>query len=538
MTIHEYYRRGLRRKKIVFYEEEPPEEATTYLRGHELCRFNEIELVDSKKLTDVAAVIFRQRTLQPRKITHDLKQLAETLLWHDCRVFVETAPGRRDLSVLFFMRHYVIQAIKDEKLPAIGLSKDEANSLELSAGNAKLFLPAIRVCDQLEVWSSVAEDLQDYPPGVSPFLGLEIEFFDGNNVINETSREKTILIQRAFYDCQKVKLIRNSDGLSGIDTYRVYATPRDNLVNFALPYEYFVKIGDRRKISKEYSAYCDNALEHIPFHLGPRLRLDRCALGTQQGIIVSDYVSGSEKLSNCARDGRAVPIIANLFNTTLRALQDCCRKAEKPLQVYLNDRMPNKIPEHRRPLIKDYENLKKPSELRALLDTIPLKPVLVGVIHGDLHALNVLVRGGDAIVIDFEKVDNDLPLLLDLASLEAGLFIEGFVGDTRTREDLLMSVGALYEVVALVDFDISPCDPSDGSAWFFDCVRQIRMQARQIELANGQYALTVAVELAKKACNEKVFNCQGEIDDEKLTREELRASAYILSERILVKLSN
>ena len=67
----------------------------------------------------------------------------------------------------------------------------------------------------------------------------------------------------------------------------------------------------------------------------------------------------SEKLSNCARDGRAVPIIANLFNTTLRALHDCRRKVENPLQDYLNDRMPNKIPEHRRLLIKDYDILKE-----------------------------------------------------------------------------------------------------------------------------------------------------------------------------------
>ena len=85
------------------------------------------------------------------------------------------------------------------------------------------------------------------------------------------------------------------------------------LVNSAPPYQYFVKIGDRNQISKEYLAYRDIALEHIPFHLGPSLRLDRCALGAQQGIIVSDYVSGSEKLRDCARDGRAVPVIANLF---------------------------------------------------------------------------------------------------------------------------------------------------------------------------------------------------------------------------------
>jgi len=538
MTIHEYYRRGLRRKKIVFYEEEPPKEATNYLREYELCRFNEIELVDSKKLVEVAAVIFRQRAHQPRKIAHYLKQFAENLLWHDCRIFVETAPGRKDPSALFVMRDFITDAIRDEKLPHTSLSAVEADSRAMLAGNAPPLSPAIRICNQFEIWSWVFKDLQDYPPGVSPFVGLEIEFFDGNDVINETSREKTILLQRAFHDCHKVKLVRNSDGLSGIDTYRVYAIPRDKLVNFAPPYEYFVKIGNRGKISKEYLAYRDFALEHIPFHLGPRLRLNRCALGTQQGIIVSDYVSGSEKLSNCAQDGRAVPIIANLFNTTLRAWQDCRRKVENPLQDYLRERMPDKIPKHRRPLIKGYENLKKPTELRGLLEKISSKPVLLGIIHGDLHALNILVRGGDAIVIDFEKVGDERPLLLDLASLEAGLFVEGFIGDTRTPEAILESIGSLYDVVALVSLDFIPCDPSSRSAWFFDCVRQIRMQARQIELANGQYALTVAVELAKKACNETVFNCQAEIEDEKMTREELRATAYILSERILVKLSN
>ena len=404
-----------------------------YLSGYELCRFNETELVDSKKLANVAAVIFRQRAHQPRKIAHHLKQFAENLLWHDCKIFVETAPGRKDSSALFLMRNFIIQAIRNEKLPHTSLSAVEADSFAMLAGNATPLSPAIRICNHFEVWSWVVKELQDFPPGDSPFLGLEIEFFDGNYMFIEICREKTILIQRAFHDCEKVKLVRNSDGLSGIDSYLVYATVWGDLDRSASPYKYFVKIGDRKKISKEYLAYREIALERIPFHLGPKLRLDRCALGTQQGIIVSDYVSGSEKLSKCARDGRAVPIIANLFNTTLCAWQDESRTVDKPLQDYLSDRMPNKIPEHRRSLIKDYEILKKPAELRALLNSISSKPVKVGFIHGDLHALNVLVRGGDAIVIDFEKVDNDMPLLLDLASLEAGLFVEGFIDETLTR---------------------------------------------------------------------------------------------------------
>ncbi len=526
MAIHEYYKKATRRK-IAFYEEKPPKEATAYLSGYEFCRFDKSDFVDPTKLADVAAVIFRQRSLQPNKIAQDLRQFAETLLWYDCRVFVEVVsvePGSK--APLF--RSIVIGAIEKGQLPAsFG-----------SAENGQILSPVVRIFDHNEVWSKVvAEDLRNYPPDVSLSLELEIEGFNGDNQPIQKACEKRILIQRAFHDCLKVKLVRCSDGLSGIDTYRVYATHRYDMVGDT-PFEYFVKIGDRNQVSKEYLAYRDIALEHIPFHLGPRLWLDRCALGTKQGIIVSDYVSGSEKLSNCARDGRAVPIIASLFNTTIRAWQDCSKPVEKPLQDYLKDRMGDGIPEHRRSLIEGYEFLKKPTELQTLLKTMTSKPVMVGVVHGDLHALNVLVRGGDAIVIDFEKFGNDLPLLIDLASLEAGLFVEGFVGDCRNREDLLISIESLYELVELVDFHFIPCDPSDESAWFFDCVRQIRMQARQIELANGQYALTVAVELTKKACNKKTFNTPTEIEGQKLTREELRAIAYILAERILVKLSD
>ena len=95
MAIHEYYKKATRRK-IAFYEEDPSEEATAYLRGYEFCRVNESDVVDPTKLANIAAVIFRQRSLQPNKIAHDLKHFAETLLWHDCRVFVEIAPARAE----------------------------------------------------------------------------------------------------------------------------------------------------------------------------------------------------------------------------------------------------------------------------------------------------------------------------------------------------------------------------------------------------------------------------------------------------------
>ena len=537
MVIHEYYNRATRRK-IALYKADPPEEAIDYLSGYEFCRFNENDFLEPTKLAHVAAVVFRQRKLQPNRIAHELRQFAETLLWHDCRVFVELAPVEMDRNELFVMRDFVVRAISDNKLPVSGLIQGEAESLLGSAANAQILSPVVRIVDHHEVWSRVAEDLRTYPPGASPFLELEIEVDKGSNALKEICHEQSILIRRAFHDCSKVKLVSNSDGRSGVGTYHVYATRKDALVSHALPYEYFVKIGDRNQVSKEYLAYRDIALEHIPFHLGPRLRLDRCALGTRQGIIVSDYVGGAEKLRDCARDGRAVPVIASLFNTTLRAWQDGSRKVDKPLQNYLKDRMPNEIPERRRSLIEGYGILKKPTELQILLETTLSNPVRVGVVHGDLHALNVLVRGGDAIVIDFEKVDKDVPLLLDLASLEAGLFVDGFIDDRRTGKDLLKSIECLYNDDALLQLDFNPCDPSDGSAWFFDCVRQIRMQARRIELVSGQYALTVAVELAKKSCKAENFDITTAHVKRVLNGEKVRALAYVLAERVLVNLAD
>ncbi|WP_292924717.1 hypothetical protein, partial [Novosphingobium sp. SCN 63-17] len=76
-----------------------------------------------------------------------------------------------------------------------------------------------------------------------------------------------------------------------------------------------------------------------------------------------------------------------------------------------------------------------------------------------------------------------------------------------------------------------------GSAWFIDCARQIRMHAPQIERAPGQYALTLAVEFAKKACKNDDFSGSGALDG-RLTGEDIRACAYILGQRILNTLYN
>jgi hypothetical protein len=168
----------------------------------------------------------------------------------------------------------------------------------------------------------------------------------------------------------------------------------------------------------------------------------------------------------------------------------------------------------------------------------------MGVIHGDLHAKNVLVRGNDAILIDFEKVELSAPVMRDMACLEGGLFVDGFVGDSRDPMEILASVDRLYQPDHLLGSRISPCHPTDESAWFFDCVVQIRMHASQFELNQpdqcGQYALLLASEMIRKACNKQDFDANLPISDKKslIREEQTRAMAWVLAERILTRLPN
>ena len=534
MAIQQYYEKPTR-KVIGILAEEPPDDATITLAGFEVCRLSEADFRDTRLLGNIAAVVLQQQENHPNRIKRDLERHAEVLLWHDCRVIVQVLETVSDSDPTHLWTR-VFKVIEELNLPTSGLRQHEQTSSD-GGRNAPILTPMVHVISSSDILSEISTILRTCPPDQPPFKMLEIVDGNDNSLIPSWSPEKTTLLQRAFHDCIKVMLIKNSAGLSGVSTYQVYATHQNDFVGNLVPYQYFIKIGDRQKISKEYLAYRDIALEHIPFHLGPRLRLNRCVLGTKLGIIVSDYVSGAESLSNCAKNDRAVPSIANLFNTTLRAWRDTSTSEDGySLQHFLENKMPKKIPMHRRNLICDLGGTRKPKQLKKLLKKIPPGKVQVGVIHGDLHAMNVLVRGGDAILIDFEKFSERAPLLFDFASVEAGLLVHGFIGDRRTGSELLASVDNLYDVDALVNHKISSCKPGDSSAWFFDCARQIRLQAQQIESVDSQYAVILAVVLSRKACNPKKFNDDADHSNQLMNSENLRALAFVLAERILLRI--
>ena len=147
-----------------------------------------------------------------------------------------------------------------------------------------------------------------------------------------------------------------------------------------------------------------------------------------------------------------------------------------------------------------------------------------------MHATNVLVRHGDAILIDFEKLEQHYPLTYDPASLEAGLLVEGFIEDLEkerlTPENLINLIGPLYEERALRMGQPAYCRPGDRTEWYFNAVNQIRTLSWPVERVPGQYGLTLAQCLIRKGCN----------TDEGLKIKEpntLRAIAFFFGQRIL-----
>lgn len=119
-----------------------------------------------------------------------------------------------------------------------------------------------------------------------------------------------------------------------------------------------------------------------------------------------------------------------------------------------------------------------------------------GPIHGDLHAGNVMVRRGDAIVIDFGSIANGPPTT-DLASLEVNLAFGSDSGRTaKSFTAWKRFVDHCYHSIP----DIRPPNlavDTTGFAWLRRAVREIRHMALGCDGHKDEYAVTLASELMR-----------------------------------------
>ena len=465
------------------------------------------QLGDDGYLRTVRAVVFTQCPQSPAGIRKDLLRYAPRALDFGCNVVVRPAAGRYGglLEVLGkTVLAKVIATPREEQAP-----------------------PAIRIDDEETSWERIAEFVDRRATGRPPETQLEPEMEsrkDGTPI--ELTPSQKVLFQRAFADCDRVYLRPLEGGRSGAIVLLAFPTLKQPYYPSRWPTPCCVKIASRAESFDEYKANRERVDPYVPFHLGPHLIPERCFLGAYEGIVVTDFVEESETLVDCARAGRAAAAIAGLFNRTLHGWHRDATVTRTPLGNFLPSQ--DEIPAERFRFAQELGATQAQASLQALIGRLASAEVLVGPIHGDLNAGNILVRGGDAVVIDFSKHKPEGAVICDPASLEASLLVVGFANDERATASWLQSVAPAYERAALLS---TPpyIDPDSRSCWFFECIRQIRRYARQVERVEGQYAAALGAALLKLACKDLRF----------AEREhESRAAAYVLAEKILRPIVN
>jgi hypothetical protein len=469
------------------------------------------DLNNNETLAGLAAIIFTQSSNKLNRVCEELAACATRLLNFDCRVIVR--PAESGVGSPVNTLGVIERCVRELQLPAFGL---------LGRNDA---LPHVRLFDLAAPWRAVGNYVLEHPPGRPPAPAgeLAVTCVDQNDNTVELAAEDEILIRRAFGSCSDAHLSTMDDvGRSGASVYRVYTElSGGHFGRWPLPY--FVKLGRRESILAEYQNYQDHVVPYVPFHLGPHLVNELCCLSAARGLIVGNFVEESESFIRCARAGRAVAALACLFNRTLAGWYRSETDSTQPLTDLLGFKFPRKVAAARIERAKHFGSENKLSELRVLFNRCSKTPVVIGPIHGDLHGANVRVRATDAIVLDF-LAHGPAPLVYDLAKLEASLLVDGFDDVAVGAIDgWFSSIRILYEDSPL---STAPghCNPKISAAWFFSCVRQIRLYARRMETGTDQYAAALAVALLEKAAKDR------DAPEPEASR---RAAAYALSELVL-----
>jgi hypothetical protein len=542
MAIREFSPEGTPRAKIAFVGGMPePKYLGRFKERNFFCDDTATleKLSQSEYAAELDTLIWTQDPKRLNALPQELRTVVANLLNHDVRVYIRLATARS----------LVVNTLIEDGIPVAKLLPSEWQTIPESRREREnsFLMPCVYIVESASSWSDIATLVCDRPAGPPPKSKLKFdEEFLRNELGSDGHAERATLLKRAFWNCSQLHLTLVDGGMSGAPVFKVYASLEAGLVRpdakEAYPHLYFAKIGPRKKIVDEHDKYCDYIVEYVPFHLGPRLRRDRCNLGSTQGILVGDFVEGTESLITCARAARCGHAISSLFDKTLGGW----RKQKRPdpdrsLSNYLESKwhiegsnISIALPTERAAIVLQLGGDTDIAALRAIFDNHGNTAPLIAPAHGDMHATNVLVRHGDSILIDFEKLEQHYPLTYDPASLEGGLLVEGFVKDFKNErfnpDDLVKLIGPLYERSALKACATTLCRPGDLTEWYYDAVNQIRTLSWAAEKEPGQYALTLALCLIRKGCNIHK-NLAGEAQSRS------RAIAFFFGQKILHELA-
>lgn len=476
----------LLRNKIAWLNSDPPADAIAIFREREYASegCDDDDLRRPSYLAGVSAVVFTQDNRKPLRISESLTTHAKPLLDYDCLVVI-LATGSADTLIA--------NKASELGLPMAGFpARDQTLEDEPPLPHARYFRQGVP-------WGNMANVVQSCSHRSVINLSLII-----NRVASTCENPSHLdadaepLIRRAFSDCLSVDIMPLTKGRSGADVFSVHAhiDGADAPLGTSMQ-PYFLKIHRRSNTLDEYRAYEEEVHPYVPFHLTPHLNLKRCCLGSEKGVLVSDFVGESEKLLHCASDGRATTAVACLFDRTLSGWYAQAQEEPVPFASLLLGSFPVTIDSERIATARRLGSDCELDQLRTLFLRCNSSPVLVGPVHGDLHASNVQVRATDAIAIDFGSHQRR-PLLLDVAQLEASILVETRLTAEVPVADWITTVRPLYtgDILACTPVQVPP---GSWATWLYANVQQIRGYARRWQCGANQYAGALSLALLEKA---------------------------------------
>jgi len=334
-------------------------------------------------------------------------------------------------------------------------------------------------------------------PGRSPNFRLTV------GKVTSLSEEEITLLQRSFSEYNHLDIRKITKQGFSANVYFAYPQLTEG-AGRGRPQPFLVKFDKKKKVKEELAYYKEYVNSHVPFNLRPNFEEDRCFLEGDKGVLVASYVDRAIPLIEAVERGTGPGAIHCLFEETMdRWIRNSKIEKGSPFEA-LRKRFKREKFDANRKIIAEAKKLGDvplPDKLLALLAAIPCRNHLYGTSHGDLHANNVLVKGSDAIIIDFSQCTNG-PTLVDFATLDVSLAFHSVppedYGKRVKFKKWAQFVSQLYDYEKIVQLPEAR-ESFELFARQWTCIRQIRRYALMEQRDRLEYAICVCTELLRRS---------------------------------------
>lgn len=288
-----------------------------------------------------------------------------------------------------------------------------------------------------------------------------------------------LLLRRSFHDCERIYLEPLGGGRDAPGVFCVHAWLQKSTVG-TRPLPFFVKLSSPKKIADERSNYERYADFYIPFYLRPNIVPPRCAEIAGLSALVGNFVEDSIPLRTALRTGQTPGIIFSLFEVSLKGFRSQppigpSESYDETLATFIRARTQAEKVEPDVIAIAQTHGVKlSPKAIETLLcDTVGALQRRFSPYHGDMHSGNAMIRGKDAILIDFSAVKRG-PLTADPAALEISLVFGTDKLDKPAEFKQWKSMAnEMYDGVPIHQPPALTGGPGPFS-WLYKAVREIR----------------------------------------------------------------